>query len=75
MVSAIAFILAFFNTDTVGSYLSFVISFLVNVVFNWYCRVKVLKDKIKERMAKRESMISQAATEKMNEEIGDNLEK
>lgn len=35
----------------------------------------MLKDKIKERMAKRESMISQAATEKMNEEIGDNLEK
>ena len=75
LISVIAFILAVFNTDTVGSYWSFVISFFVNVVFNWYCRVKVLKDKIKNRMAKRESMITQAVMEKMNKEIGDNLEK
>ena len=75
MISAIAFIFAFFNTDAVGSFLSFIIGLVVNIVYNWYCRVKVLKDKIKDRMAKRESMISQAVTEKMNEEIGDNLEK
>lgn len=74
MISVVAFIFAFFNTDTVGSFLSFAISFLVNVVFNWYCRVKVLKDKIKDRTAKRESMILQAVTERMNKELGDKLE-
>lgn len=70
LISVIAFIFAFFNTDTVGSFLSFVISLLVNVICNWYCRVKVLKDKINDRLAKRESVISRAVTERMNKEIG-----
>lgn len=70
LISVIAFIFAFFNTDTVGSFLSFVISLLVNVIYNWYCRVKVLKDKINDRLAKRESAISRAVTERMNKEIG-----
>lgn len=70
LISVIAFIFAFFNTDTVGSFLSFVISLLVNVIYNWYCRVKVLKDKINDRLAKRESVISRAVTERMNKEIG-----
>ena len=70
LISVIAFIIAFFNTDTVGSFLSFVISLLVNVIYNWYCRVKVLKDKINDRLAKRESVISRAVTERMNKEIG-----
>ena len=43
LISVIAFIFAFSNTDTVGSFLSCVISLLVNVIYNWYCRVKVLK--------------------------------
>lgn len=73
LISLIVFILLFFNTDTVGSFLSFVIGFLVNVVFNWYCRVKVLKDKIKDRKTKRESIISHAVMERMNKEIGDIL--
>ena len=70
LISVIAFIFAFFNTDTVGSFLSFVISLLVNVIYNWYCRVKVLKDKINDRLAKRESVISRSVTERMNKEIG-----
>lgn len=70
LISVIAFIFVFFNTDTVGSFLSFVISLLVNVIYNWYCRVKVLKDKINDRLAKRESVISRAVTERMNKEIG-----
>ncbi len=70
LISVIAFIFAFFNTDTVGSFLSFVISLLVNVIYNWYCRAKVLKDKINDRLAKRESVISRAVTERMNKEIG-----
>ena len=70
LISVIAFIFAFFNTDTVGSFLSFVISLLVNVIYNWYCRAKVLKDKINDRLAKRESVISHAVTERMNKEIG-----
>lgn len=65
----------FFNTDTVGSFLSFVISIVANVAYNWYSRVKVLADKIKDRKAKRESVISQAVMERMNKEIGDKLEK
>ena len=69
LISVIAFIFAFFNTDTVGSFLSFVISLLVNVIYNWYCRVKVLKDKINDRLAKRESVISRAVTERMNKEF------
>lgn len=36
---------------------------------------KVLTDKIKDRIAKRESVISQAVMERMNKEIGDKLEK
>lgn len=74
MISVIAFIFAFFNTDTVGSFLSFGIGFVVNVVYNWYSRVKVLTDKIKDRIAKRESVISQAVMERMNKEIGNKLE-
>lgn len=70
LISVIAFIFAFFNTDTVGFFLSFVISLLVNVIYNWYCRVKVLKDKINDRLAKRESVISRSVTERMNKEIG-----
>lgn len=70
LISVIAFIFAFFNTDTVGSFLSFVISLLVNVIYTWYCRVKVLKDKINDRLAKRESVISRSVTERMNKEIG-----
>lgn len=70
LISVIAFIFAFFNTDTVGSFLSFVISLLVNVIYNWYCRVKVLKDKINDRLAKKESVISRSVTERMNKEIG-----
>ena len=50
MISVIAFIFAFFNTDTVGSFLSFGIGLVVNVVYNWYSRVKVLTDKIKDRI-------------------------
>lgn len=74
IISVIAFIFAFFNTDTVGSFLSFGIGFVVNVVYNWYSRVKVLTDKIKDRIAKRESVISQAVMERMNKEIGNKLE-
>lgn len=75
IISVIVFIFAFFNTDSVGSFLSFVISIVANVVYNLYSRVKVLTDKIKDRIAKRESVISQAVMERMNKEIGDKLEK
>lgn len=74
MISVIAFIFAFFNTNTVGSFLSFGIGLVVNVVYNWYSRVKVLTDKIKDRIAKRESVISQAVMERMNKEIDNKLE-
>lgn len=75
ILSVIAVILVLFNTNTVGSFLSFAIGFLVNVVYNWYSRVKILKCKIKDRLANRERVVAQAVIDKLNEEIGENLEK
>ena len=74
-ISLIVIILILFNTNAVDSFLSFVIGIIVNVVFNWYYQIKVLKNTLKDRMTKRESVIAQAVMKKMNEDLGDNLEK
>lgn len=49
-VLSIIFVLLFvFNTNDVGSFLSFVISFFVNVTYNWYANVKVINKKVEKR--------------------------
>lgn len=68
----ISFILVFLfvtNTNAVGSFLSFLISFFVNIIFNWYCNVKLLKEKISERNRRRESQIAQKVEEKLKARI------
>lgn len=69
IISFILFILFAINTNTVGTFLSFSIGFLVNIVFNWYCKVKLLKEKISERKRRRESQVTQKVEEEFNAKI------
>lgn len=53
LVSLLIVMLFVFNTNTVGSFLSFVISLGVNFVFGWYCNVKLLKKEVVARNRKK----------------------
>lgn len=69
IISFMSFILFAINTNTVGTFLSFSIGLLVNIVFNWYCKVKLLKEKISERKRRRESQVTQKVEEEFNAKI------
>ena len=69
IVSVILFFLFVINTNTVGTFLSFLIGSLVNIVFNWYCNVKLLKKKISERNRRRENQVAQKVEEEFKAKI------
>lgn len=63
LVSLLIVMLFVFNTNTVGSFLSFVISLGVNFVFGWYCNVKLLKKEVVARNRKKGSVVAQKVDE------------
>lgn len=69
IISVILVLLFVLNTNTVGTFLFFLISFLVNIVFNWYCNMKLLKEKISERNRRRESQVAQKVEEEFKAKI------
>lgn len=69
IISVILVLLFVLNTNTVGTFLSFLISFLVNIVFNWYCNMKLLKEKISERNRRKESQVAQKVEEEFKAKI------
>lgn len=63
LVSLLIVMLFVFNTNNVGSFLSFVISLGVNFVFGWYCNVKLLKKEVVARNRKKGSVVAQKVDE------------
>lgn len=63
LVSLLIVMLFVFNTNAVGSFLSFVISLGVNFVFGWYCNVKLLKKEVVARNRKKGSVVAQKVDE------------
>lgn len=63
LVSLLIVMLFVFNTNTVGSFLSFVISLGVNFIFGWYCNVKLLKKEVVARNRKKGSVVAQKVDE------------
>ena len=71
-VLSIIFVLLFvFNTNDVGSFLSFVISFFVNVTYNWYANVKVIKKKVEKRKKDKDFYIENKVKEEIDKKIND----
>ena len=71
-VLSIIFVLLFvFNTNDVGSFLSFVISFFVNVTYNWYANVKVIKKKVEKRKKDKDFYIENRVKEEIDKKIND----
>lgn len=69
LVSLLIVMLFVFNTNAVGSFLSFVISLGVNFVFGWYCNVKLLKKEVVARNRKKGSVVAQKVDELIREKI------
>lgn len=71
-VLSIIFVLLFvFNTNDVGSFLSFVISFFVNVTYNWYANVKVINKKVEKRKKDKDFYIENRVKEEIDKKIND----
>lgn len=68
-ISVIMVLLIVTNTNIVGSCLSFAISLLVNIIFNWYCNVKKLKKEISERNRKKELVVAKMVDDKLKAKI------
>lgn len=69
LISLLLVLFFVFNTNAVGSFLSFGISFFVNLVFNWYCNAILLKKEIKERDRRKESVVAQKVNEELRAKI------
>lgn len=69
LISLIFLIFFFSNTNTVGSFLSFVIGLIVNVSYNWYCNVKLLKRRLKERNKHKKEYVEAEVNEMLNKKI------
>lgn len=65
VVTLLLTLLFVFNTNTVGSFLSFVIGLFVNIIFNWYCNIKILRKEIAERERNKNREITQKVNEKL----------
>lgn len=69
LLSAVVILFFIFNTNVVGSFLSFVISLIVNIFCNWYCNVQVLRKEIKRRKRDKEHFIAAKVEEKLREKL------
>lgn len=69
LISLIFVLFFIFNTNTVGSFLSFAISFIVNVAYNWYCNARKLKEISIERKRSKERIVAQKVNEEINARI------
>lgn len=69
LISLLIVLLFVFNTNVVGSFLTIVISLCVNIVFSWYCNVKLLKKEVMERNRKKESVVAQKVDEMIRAKI------
>lgn len=69
LISLILVLLFVFNTNTVGSFLSFGIGLLVNILFYWYCNAILLKKEIEERKRRKDRVVAQMVDEELKAKI------